>query len=475
MNNLIYKLHDVIFGSRSPKDIIGYGHDCVYHLYDLQISAKTLSVYLSMQHGNKVAIACEDEFLFLVGFIAALYAKKSPVLSGAADLRAFHLDNSEYDILLTDSLTDNLNEEALNSKTVVDLKELLKVNPLKPLNMIPKVNKDAALTKPLSDSQTIIFYTSGSTGKSKSIIKTLNNMQVESEALDFLYSQCLNDNKDLIENLIVCATVPCTHTYGLTFRVFFPLLHKIPFYSSMLHYTEELCSVKNPMVLISSPAFLSRISENIKAPDVKACVSAGSKLEDNTAARFNSWTGKTVTEIYGSTETNVIGFRFNDGSSPLFTLAEGVKITKSSDGEFTLYSTFIDKKFKLSDNLELTENGVKLLGRTDRIVKIDEKRVSLVQIENELLKHSEVKDAYALTVSKGSRTSIGAVIAADTSLINKFSEDKEAKLEFIKELKFRLSQVLIPNAMPKYFRFVEAIPVNEMGKKVKNVMEQLFL
>lgn len=88
MNNLIYKLHDVIFGSRSPKDIIGYGHDCVYHLYDLQISAKTLSVYLSMQHGNKVAIVCEDEFLFLVGFIAALYAKKSPVLSGAADLRA---------------------------------------------------------------------------------------------------------------------------------------------------------------------------------------------------------------------------------------------------------------------------------------------------------------------------------------------------------------------------------------------------
>ena len=98
-----------------------------------------------------------------------------------------------------------------------------------------------------------------------------------------------------------------------------------------------------------------------------------------------------------------------------------------------------------------------------------------MQIENELLKHSEVKDAYALTVSKGSRTSIGAVIAADTSLINKFNEDKEAKLEFIKELKFRLSQVLIPNAMPKYFRFVEAIPVNEMGKKVKNVMEQLFL
>ena len=51
-----------------------------------------------------------------------------------------------------------------------------------------------------------------------------------------------------------------------------------------------------------------------------------------------------------------------------------------------------------------------LLGRADRIAKIEDKRVSLSEIERRLLEHAFVKDVVAVALEDSARQYIGAVV-----------------------------------------------------------------
>ena len=44
--------------------------------------------------------------------------------------------------------------------------------------------------------------------------------------------------------------------------------------------------------------------------------------------------------------------------------------------------------------VEFEENGFRLLGRADRIVKIGDKRISLLGVETALNKHEFIEDCY---------------------------------------------------------------------------------
>ena len=47
-----------------------------------------------------------------------------------------------------------------------------------------------------------------------------------------------------------------------------------------------------------------------------------------------------------------------------------------------------------ADVVEFEENGFRLLGRADRIVKIGDKRISLLGVETALNKHEFIEDCY---------------------------------------------------------------------------------
>ena len=51
-----------------------------------------------------------------------------------------------------------------------------------------------------------------------------------------------------------------------------------------------------------------------------------------------------------------------------------------------------------------------MLGRADRIAKIEDKRVSLSEIERRLLEHVFVKDAVAVALEDSARQYIGVVV-----------------------------------------------------------------
>ena len=174
-------------------------------------------------------------------------------------------------------------------------------------------------------------------------------------------------------NLKAIATVPPYHMYGLTFRIFQCLYQKITIEVPICHYTEELQSFKEPLVLISSPAFLKHIDYSKESPNIVFAISAGSALFKDTAAKFYQWTGTPITEIYGSTETNVMAYRFNRGLDELFTPFDGISFFENKDS-FYLKSPFVLGDFKLDDKLCFeNEHKFKIMGRTDKIAKIAER------------------------------------------------------------------------------------------------------
>ncbi|MGL4720382.1 MAG: AMP-dependent synthetase, partial [Kluyvera intermedia] len=128
-----------------------------------------------------------------------------------------------------------------------------------------------------------------------------------------------------------------------------------------------------------------------------------------------------------------------------------------------------DRGFSLDDRLHILANGqFHLAGRRDRIVKIEEKRVSLGEVEQRLLTLDGVREAAALPIIRGGRQSVGVVLVLDDSHREIWGKPQE--LAWRKALRVWLE----PVAIPRYWRVVDEIPVNSMNKRVDAQLQELF-
>ena len=120
----------------------------------------------------------------------------------------------------------------------------------------------------------------------------------------------------------------------------------------------------------------------------------------------------------------------------------------------------------LDDKLVFSEQGFQLCGRHDRIVKIEDKRVSLSEIERRLLALPEVADAVALQVVRGDRCAIGVVLVL---------HQPQSDLNVLKrQWRHELQRWLEPVAMPRFWRVVEIIPHNSQSKRAWPEIQELF-
>ena len=454
--------------------IVAYSKTQAYTHQDFTDSIKALALYLQKEKEIKsIAVCVENACTFSIAFIATMYAGKIPVLLGNITAHTFDEIETKADMVISDL---SIKETAVPSADITELLEKADMV----YRALSQTDRDAFNSQcfsSLDESSPIVFYTSGTTGKSKRVNKSLKSMQI-----DIACSFELSDSLESIEGLRLISTVPPYHMYGLTYRIFMPILRHLPMTTYMVRYPEELSNYSMPLVLVSSPAFIKRLDTKIKAPDIRLCISAGSPLPDEAALSFYNWCQCAVTEIYGSTESNSMAHRDNRGDKPLFSPFSVVRFVKIENG-YKLDSPMSDGYSRIDDNLEFEGPHFRITGRKDRIVKIEENRVSLTQIENLLKKNPIIEDAVALVITKNQRTCIGAVCIlkdktfrqdtaqhTDNSVEN-ITADRKAVVMTLREY---LRGYLPAVAIPRYFRLVNRIPVNHMGKRITPLLEELF-
>jgi hypothetical protein len=118
------------------------------------------------------------------------------------------------------------------------------------------------------------------------------------------------------------------------------------------------------------------------------------------------------------------------------------------------------------------DGGFSLLGRADRIVKIEERRVSLSAVERELSSTPWVAEVRALTLQRGVGLRVAVVLV--TTPVGAELLARAGRRGFGEQLRHALIGRIDRVAQPRYWRVVDAMPVNTQGKVTVAALEALF-
>lgn len=315
--------------------------------------------------------------------------------------------------------------------------------------------------------QTIELYTSGSSGKPKCIRKALRQLEAECRVLERCWGESAADTT-------VLATTPHHHIYGLLFRLLWPLLAGRPFDNATIAeptaFVERLRATPAAL-LVSSPAQLSRLHQLLDLSALphwpRLTFSSGGPLLADTADRYRQAWGCAPIEVFGSTESGGIAWR-RQGRDDCWTPLPEVQVSSDDDGALLVRSPFLpdDQPLRMEDSANFGPDGRFVLrGRLDRIVKIEEKRLSLPEMEAWLAAHPNVAAATVLPLTLHGRTLVGAVVVA------KAPAERKTLIETLRQhLRQRFDNVLLP----RRWRFVDTLPFNERGKLVQTEIARLL-
>lgn len=330
---------------------------------------------------------------------------------------------------------------------------------------LPQAGDDCvpAWSTPAPDFPALVVHTSGSTGAPAAIRKRFSQLSSEIAALETEFGALAGDAR-------VLSTVSHHHIYGLLFRVLWPLLAGRPVEAARDEFPETLAARlgAGPCLLLASPAHLKRLPEHLDwqgAAQLRAVFSSGGMLEEEASLHARSLLGQAPIEVYGSSETGGVAWRQRRPGAPDdWTPFPGVEWRAGADGLLELCSGPAGGWQRLADRVEATEDGrFALRGRADRIVKIEEKRVSLDAIEAALCATGLVREARLLAcLDGGARQSLAAFIVP--------SESGQALLEeggrnaLTPRLRAALAASTHAVALPRRWRYLERLPVNAQGK-----------
>lgn len=191
-----------------------------------------------------------------------------------------------------------------------------------------------------------------------------------------------------LNGTIIQSTVSHQHIYGLLFRLLWPLCGARPFAINNLEYPEQVALYAGPSVtLISSPALLKRLSAEHQGLPLACIFSSGGPLANSAAVHCEALFSQLPIEVFGSTETGGIAYRQQKTATTPWRLFPTVMATLNQENCLRLCAPHIngDKWYQTADECYFHNTvSFELKGRTDRVVKIEEKRVSLVEVEKRL-------------------------------------------------------------------------------------------
>jgi len=129
--------------------------------------------------------------------------------------------------------------------------------------------------------------------------------------------------------------------------------------------------------------------------------------------------------------------------------------------------------FETADLVKMLPDGrFILMGRLDSVVKIEEKRISLPEVENRITESGLVSDVCVIAM-EDVRQHLAAALVFNSQGKEKFAGlEKNDINKFWRE---HLSKYFENVVIPKKWRYVESLPVDAQGKKKKEDIEMLFL
>ncbi|UEG60944.1 acyl-CoA synthetase family protein [Stutzerimonas chloritidismutans] len=306
----------------------------------------------------------------------------------------------------------------------------------------------------------LTLCTSGSSGEPKLIDKRLHQLASEVEALEALWGADLGDSA-------VIGSVATQHIYGLLFRVLWPLCAGRPFLRRALPFAEDMQRAsreQRSFCWVASPALLKRMGDNLDWPALRQVCrvfSSGGPLPTEAGEFLHQRLGQWPTEIYGSSETGGIAWR---QSGELWQPLPGVELAQDDQGALRVASPWLGRGHveQTADGAELHADGrFTLRGRLDRIVKLEEKRISLPMLERALAEHPFVSEA-RLGVIQDNRAYLGALVALSDAGV--FALRNQGRRSVTQALRKQLSTDCEALALPRRWRLVRELPVNPQGK-----------
>lgn len=317
----------------------------------------------------------------------------------------------------------------------------------------------------------ISLCTSGSSGQPKRIDKQLRQLANEVTALERLWGHTLGE-------AWIIGSVATQHIYGLLFRVLWPLCAGRGFERRQLPFPEDLQRASrehSAFAWVASPALLKRMGDNLDWPalrPVRKVYSSGGELPATAAERLHQRLGQWPTEILGSSETGGIAWRQEDA---LWQPFADVHLSQDDQGALRIASNYLPAGHveQSSDAVEFNHDGrFRLLGRLDRIVKLEEKRISLPMLEHALCSHPWVAEARLSMIEHG-RAFLGALLVPTAAGLHALRN--QGRRTLVDTLRAHLAGHCEALALPRRWRLLRQLPLNSQGKLPQATLQAILL
>lgn len=409
-----------------------------------------------LQHINSVAAQlptrkfvvnlCEDRYLFLVAFFAAL-SKYQTNLLPTSKLPAVIAETVRE---FTDAYI--LSDDAAIAADLVLHAEELPVVTSQTSTEVMVVNEDHVAA---------VVFTSGSTGKPRPNIKTWGSLCVSAQLAIQRFEFAPGKVK------AVLATVPAQHMYGLETSVVIPLLSGVSIVCARAFYPADIQAliecVNAEVALITTPFHLKAcVDAGLMWRNIKFVISATAVMPLELAKRVETTLHTTLYEIYGASEFGSIASRrtLND---ILWKLYDRMTLLKKPGGYY-ICGPQLKSDLPIQDVIELEADGYfRLLGRNTELVKVAGKRIALGDLNQQLARIDGVLDGVffmpdATTPSLNQR--LTAMVVAPGC----------ERQYILDELKKRIDPVFLPRPL----LLVDELPRNATGKIPKQELLSLY-
>ncbi len=416
---------------------------------DFKSDVSRLRTALERENFDTWILNADDIYYFLVAVFALFQSRKKILFSANRQPEYIREIRTENIGFLNDSGAENS----------LQIQQALKTfSPEKPWEAFDISKVRASL------------FTSGTTGVPKEIAKTGAQFENEANALAKRFG------KNFVGRNFY-TTVNHHHIYGMAFGIFVPISAGLPICRCRFEFPEEIERiVREPSVIVSSPAFLKRLVASSPKPfpfkTKPFWLSAGGVLPEDVSGRVEALSGNGVQEIYGCTEAGAIATRrIREGI--LWHPIPSNRISLAENGCLKIQSSYTEPcGFVTGDLGKICEDGsFELLGRADSIVKIEEKRISLPEVENRLRQTGLVRDVRVVPMSGKRQYLVAAIVLNDEGIAKFRGQSKRSINVFFNE---HLSKFLENTVLPKKWRYLEELPQDVMGKIRIRDIQALF-